>query len=69
MTIWPQQAAFLLKLGVCILPVLVGCYIAETAADRRGMGGARKLYSRLAGLCLIVACVCFIAGLLVWAMS
>jgi len=69
MSIWPAQTILFLKLGACILPVAVGLYAAEGIAERRGMAGMAKLWSMVAGVCLAGVALCFLAGVLIWAIA
>lgn len=69
MSIWPVQTALFFKVGVCILPVMFGMYAAESAARRRCMNAAARLWSAAAGLCLAAVAMCLLTALLVWVLS
>lgn len=69
MSIWPVQTILFFKVGVGILPVVVGMYAAEGIAHRRGMKGVAKLWSAAGGICLAAVAMCLLAAVLVWAMA
>jgi len=67
MKTWPVETAFLVKVGACILPIVVGLLIAEGLALRAGMFSAAKLWSRLAMILLGLMTLCLIAAVVCWA--
>ncbi len=63
---WPTETAFLVKTGVCMVPLAARLLVAEGMAMRTGMFGAARVWTWVAGVLLGLVTLCFLAGLLCW---
>jgi len=67
--IWPAQTEWMLKIGLCAVPMAVGCFLAEGVAIGRRMPSAGRLWGRLGTLFATAAGAAILAGLLIWAIA
>lgn len=65
----PAHVESLLKVSLCVAPLLAGFYAATELARRRRMRGMARIWSRLAGVCLAAMVAALLAALLVWLIS
>ena len=69
MNILPKYAVWLAKVGLCVVPICVSCYIAEAMALRRRMATAGRAWAMAGNICLAVIGACVLAAVVIWAMG